>query len=163
VCSASLPPNILHIVADDLGYDDLGHNSVMGNGGKSLTPNINELIDTGVALHEYYTFKVCSPTRASLLTGRYPWGAGFYDMSNDGDHCTSQFELLPAALKRTANYATYALGKWDIGYIVKDCSPTFSGFDTFLGYYSACLSDYWYHWVPGQCDQKGPYVDLSNR
>ena len=55
-----------------------------------------------------------------------------------------------------------ALGKWDVGYIVKSCSPTLSGFDHFLGYYSACLSDYWYHWSPSQCDQQGPYVDLSN-
>jgi hypothetical protein len=67
---ANTHANIMHIVADDLGYDDLGHNSLMGNGGKSLTPNINSLIDTGIAFHEYYTFKVCSPTRASLLTGR---------------------------------------------------------------------------------------------
>jgi arylsulfatase B len=104
--AAANPPHILHIVADDLGYDDLGHGSVMGNSGKSLTPNLNSLIDGGIALHDYYTFKVCSPTRASLLTGRYPWGAGFYDMSNDGDHCTDTFELLPAMLKRTANYTT---------------------------------------------------------
>jgi hypothetical protein len=57
---AAVPPHIIHVVADDLGFDDLGHDSMMGNAGISLTPNINELIDTGVAMHEYYTFKVCS-------------------------------------------------------------------------------------------------------
>ena len=57
--AADRAPHILHVVADDLGYDDLGHSGVMGNNGKSQTPNINELIDSGIALHEYYTFKVC--------------------------------------------------------------------------------------------------------
>eukprot|EP01043_Picozoa_sp_COSAG02_P049809 COSAG02_NODE_5042_length_4700_cov_4.582790_6_plen_165_part_00 len=94
----------------DLGYDDLGHDSVMGNSGKSYSPNINKLMDDGIILHDYYTFKVCSPTRASLLTGRYPWGAGFYDMSNDGDHCTDQFRLVADLLKE-AGYTTHALGK----------------------------------------------------
>eukprot|EP01047_Picozoa_sp_COSAG01_P075546 COSAG01_NODE_12979_length_1654_cov_1.932476_1_plen_166_part_00 len=92
-------PHIIQVVADDLGYDDLGHASVMGNGGKTITPAINQLMEDGIILHDYYTFKVCSPTRASLLTGRYPWGAGFYDMSDDGDHCTSQFKLIAALLK----------------------------------------------------------------
>lgn len=102
--------HIIQVVADDLGYDDLGHDSVMGNSGKSISPNINKLMDDGIILHDYYTFKVCSPTRASLLTGRYPWGAGFYDMSNDGDHCTDQFKLV-ADLLKAEGYTTHALGK----------------------------------------------------
>lgn len=102
------PSDIL--LRTDLGYDDLGHDSVMGNGGKTFSPNINKLMDDGIILHDYYTFKVCSPTRASLLTGRYPWGAGFYDMSNDGDHCTDQFRLVADLLKE-AGYTTHALGK----------------------------------------------------
>ena len=58
--------------------------------------------------------------------------------------------------------------KWDVGSIVKKCTPTYTGFDAFLGYYEACLSDYWYHWSPKQCDKAGfgasksPYFDLSN-
>ena len=102
--------HIIQVVADDLGYDDLGHDSVMGNSGKSFSPNINKLMDDGIILHDYYTFKVCSPTRASLLTGRYPWGAGFYDMSDDGDHCTDQFRLVAELLKEVG-YTTHALGK----------------------------------------------------
>ena len=105
----ALKPHIVMIVADDLGYDDLGHNSVMGNNGTTLTPAINSLIDSGLQLAEYYTFKVCSPSRASLLTGRYPWGAGFYDMSDDDEHCTSEFKLLPQLLKENG-YFTAALG-----------------------------------------------------
>ncbi len=49
----------------DLGYDDLGHNSVMGNGGTTFTPNINNLIDTGVMLDQYYTFKVRTSSSGS--------------------------------------------------------------------------------------------------
>ena len=107
--AAAPRPHIIQVVADDLGYDDLGHKSIMGNGGKTFTPAINELMDGGIILSDYYTFKVCSPTRASLLTGRYPWGAGFYDMSNDGDHCTSEFKLIAELLKE-ANYSTHMLG-----------------------------------------------------
>mgnify|MGYP006078772707 FL=1 len=88
-------------------------------------------------------------------------------MSADDQHCTSEIKLLPALLKENG-YFTVALGKWDIGDIVKKCTPTYSGFDAFLGYYEACLSDYWYHWAPHQCDKKGfgpdalPYVDFVN-
>ena len=42
-------------------------------------------------LSSYYTFRVCAPTRASIQSGRYPWGVGFYDMSDDNNHCTHQF------------------------------------------------------------------------
>lgn len=88
-------------------------------------------------------------------------------MSDDAEHCTSEFKLLPALLKEQG-YFTLALGKWDVGQIAKKCTPTFSGFDAFVGYYSACLSDYWYHWSPNQCDDVGfgpkgaPYVDFQN-
>ena len=61
-------PHIVQIVADDLGYDDLGHDSVMGNSGKSSSPNINELMDNGIILSDYYTcvtacLPACLPAR----------------------------------------------------------------------------------------------------
>jgi arylsulfatase A-like enzyme len=56
--------------------------------------------------------------------------------------------LLPALLKQQG-YETHAIGKWDVGYIKKHCLPTYRGYDTFLGYYTACTSDYWYHGAPG--------------
>jgi hypothetical protein len=82
-----------------------------------------------------------------MLTGRYPWGAGFYDMSNDDDHCTTNSTALPELLK-PLGYKTHALGKWDVGFILKKCTPTYRGFDTFFGYYYACEADYWYHAAP---------------
>jgi arylsulfatase B len=138
LCAAK--PHIVHIVADDLGYNDLG----ALNGNKTLTPALNSLIqEEGVLLTNYYTFRVCAPSRAASMTGRYPWSLGFYDMSNDGMHCVHpSFKMLPELL-RTAGYRTHATGKWDVGYVEEHCTPTFRGFETFLGYYTACTSDYW--------------------
>ena len=67
-------PHLVMVIADDLGYNDIGAR----NGGRTLTPAIDSLIADGVSLSSYYAFKLCSPSRASLLTGRYPWGAGLY-------------------------------------------------------------------------------------
>jgi len=120
-------PNIIQIVADDLGMDDLGAAGQLGNGGLTRTPAINKLIETGVALDHYYTFKVCAPTRTSLMTGRYPYMTGYYDMDNDGNHCVaSNMTMVPAHLKKLG-YATHAIGKWDVGYIKKECTPTYRG------------------------------------
>ena len=69
--------------------------------------------------------------------------AGFYDMSADTDHCTTNSTALPELLK-PLGYKTHALGKWDVGFMKKECSPTYRGFDTFFGYYAACEGDYWY-------------------
>jgi len=138
-------PHLVQIVADDLGYNDLGY----FNGGKTITPTIDGLLQGGVFLSNFYAFRVCAPSRASGLSGRYPWGVGFYDMSYDEHHCIDpRFQLLPAELRR-AGYATHAVGKWDVGHVEQHCTPTFRGFDTFLGYYRACTSDYWYHGAGG--------------
>ena len=94
----------------------------------------------------YYTFKICGPSRTSTLTGRYPWGAGSYDMDTDNDATTTNFTLYPQLL-RNAGYKTAALGKWDVGFMLRNATPTYRGFDTFYGYYLACNADYWYHTV----------------
>ena len=141
--AAAAPPHIIFVVGDDVGANDLGAR----NGGRTQTPTLDGLIAEGITLTDYYAFKICSPSRASMLTGRYPWGAGFYDMSNDGDHTTTNFTLFPELL-RGAGYATAALGKWDAGSALRSATPTYRGFDTFLGYYYACQADYFYHAVP---------------
>jgi len=138
------PPNVLFIVGDDVGYNDFGRQ----NGGKTQTPFIDGLLAEGVMLSDYYTFKICSPSRAAMITGRYPWAAGFYDMNEDTNHCTTNSTALPQLLK-PLGYKTHALGKWDVGYMQKKCSATYRGFDTFFGYYGACQADYWYHGASG--------------
>jgi hypothetical protein len=65
------PPNIIYIIADDLGWKDVGF-----HGSDVKTPNLDRLADTGVELEEFYVQPVCTPTRAALLTGRYPMRYG---------------------------------------------------------------------------------------
>ena len=140
---AVVRPHVLFVMADDLGHGDLGH----FNGGRTHTPAIDELIADGLTLASYYTFKICSPSRAAFHTGRYPWGMGWYDMESDGDHCTSEYELLPSLLRKQG-YAPHALGKWDLGFVEARCHPTRharGGYDSWMGYYEACLQDYWSH------------------
>ena len=100
---------IVQIVADDLGYQDIG---VM-NGNITHTPHINSLFQDGVFLSSFYTFRVCAPSRAASMTGRYPWGVGFYDMSDDPHHCVHpDFKMLPAYLREQGGFRTHATGKW---------------------------------------------------
>jgi arylsulfatase A-like enzyme len=76
-------PSIIHIVADDLGFNDIWQLQSSGrvaNQPNTVTPNIMALIQDGIALTAYHTYKVCAPSRASIMTGRYPWGVGYYDM-----------------------------------------------------------------------------------
>ena len=72
VASEDTRPNIIFVVGDDVGYNDLGST----NGNKTFTPNLNELKADGITLSSYYTFKICSPSRAAMITGRYPWVCG---------------------------------------------------------------------------------------
>ena len=109
----------------DLGYNDLG----IRNGNKTFTPELDALINGGVTLSSYYTFRgtpfgsflgiynaimfapVCAPTRASIQTGRYPWGVGYYDMSDDSNHCVDPtYKMLPQLMK-DKGYSTHMIGK----------------------------------------------------
>jgi len=138
---AAEKPNILLIVADDLGYEDIG----IWNGNITKTPVLNSLISEGAWLSDYYTYTICSPSRSQLNTGRDHWRYGWYDMSDDDNKCAAQnFTLLPQLMK-SGGYATAAYGKWDIGFVQRKCTPTYAGHDEFLGYYKAAMADYWYH------------------
>lgn len=78
------------------------------------TPNIDSIFSSGVALNRYYAQPVCSPTRASILSGRHAIHTGIYmpfDHGVTNEHLDARYTLLPRYLQRSANYTTHAVGK----------------------------------------------------
>ena len=138
-------PNILFILADDLGYGDLSC-----QGGKDIhTPNIDQLFSSGVRFSNFYaSCTVCSPTRASLMTGRYPDMVGVPGLVR-GNKTDNWGYLLPTAITlpdmlKKAGYHTAIIGKWNLG-LEKPNLPNDRGFDFFHGFLSDMMDDYWIH------------------
>ena len=132
-------PNILLILADDVGFSDLGC-----YGGEIATPNLDALAGDGLRLTQFYNSARCSPSRAALLTGLNPLQAGFNNMA--GPLATNNVTI-PEVLK-PAGYRTLMVGKWHLG---EHNPPTDRGFDEFygmLGGFNTC-------WV-----EKGSYSRL---
>lgn len=108
-------PNIILIMADDMGYSDIGC-----FGSEINTPNLDKLASQGIRFTQFYNAARCCPTRAALLTGLYPHQAGVGHMTENrghpsyqgylNDHCVTIGEVL-----RTAGYRTYISGKWHVG------------------------------------------------
>ncbi|MEJ7736801.1 MAG: sulfatase-like hydrolase/transferase [Chitinophagaceae bacterium] len=128
-------PNIIIIVADDLGYGDL---ACYGN--KNIqTPNIDKLAKGGIKFLDFHSNgAVCSPTRASLLTGKYPQSVGISGVITAKDHRDVGLDkseiLIPEVLKKIG-YTTGMAGKWHLGYDTM-YSPVKQGFEIFKGYTS---------------------------
>lgn len=128
--SEGAPPNIVIIMADDLGWGDVG-----ANGADLITtPNIDRLAKEGVRLTSFYAgSNICTPSRAALLTGRYPIRSGMQHVimphTDDG---LPQSEITLPELLKTVGYATGMVGKWHLGHRDKYW-PTNHGFDEFLG------------------------------
>jgi len=124
------PPNIIYIIADDLGWKDVGfHKSDV------KTPNIDQLAKTGVEFKEFYVQPMCTPTRAALMTGRYPFRYGLQTgvIPSSGKYGLPTDEwLLPQALK-DAGYETALIGKWHLGHGKQEYWPNQRGFDYFYG------------------------------
>lgn len=123
-------PHIVYIVADDLGFADVGF-----QGSDILTPNIDRLAAEGAILRHFYTQPLCTPTRAALMTGRYPlrYGLQVGVIPSGGRYGLAQDEfLLPQALQ-AAGYATRMVGKWHLGHADRAFWPRQRGFDYFYG------------------------------
>lgn len=123
-------PHIVYILADDLGFADVGF-----HGSDIKTPNIDRLAATGARLGQYYVQPMCTPTRAALMTGRYPLRYGLQTgvIPSGASYGLSVEEfLLPQALK-TASYRTALVGKWHLGHADKAFWPRQRGFDSFYG------------------------------
>ncbi len=123
-------PNVLLILADDLGWSDIGC-----YGGEIATPTIDALAQDGLRFTQFYNSARCCPSRAALLTGLNPHQAGFPLMSGTlVENCAT----LPEVLK-SAGYATYMVGKWHLG---NQKGPTVRGFDEFYGMLGG-FNSYW--------------------
>ena len=134
-------PNVVYFLADDLGWGDVGW-----HGSEIKTPNLDKLASAGVRLEQFYAQPVCSPTRAALMTGRYPMRHG---LQVGVVRPWAQYGLpleertLPQALKQ-AGYETAIVGKWHLGHFRPEYLPTRRGFDHQYGHYNGAL-DYFTH------------------
>lgn len=128
-CGAAKPPNIVFIYCDDLGYGDLG---VYGS--KIRTPNIDGLATEGVRFTQFYSANpVCSPSRAALLTGRYPTRVGVPRVLGPTDTTgLSLSEQTLAGVLKGVGYQTMCIGKWHLGHLPQFL-PTRRGFDEYFG------------------------------
>ena len=127
---AAEKPNIIVILADDLGNADLGY-----RGSKIKTPNIDKLAMGGVRLESYYGQQLCTPARAALMTGRYPMRHGLQSLVIFPSHkygLPTDEVTLPQALK-AAGYSTAMVGKWHLGHADRKYWPQNRGFDHFYG------------------------------
>jgi len=170
--AAGRRPNLLVILADDLGYGDLSC-----YGAPDLqTPNIDGLVGGGMRFDNFDTnCPVCSPTRAALLTGRYPEWVGVpgvirTDPKNSWGYLSPDARLLPTLLK-PAGYTSALVGKWHLG-LASPNLPNERGFDFFHGFLGDMMDDYYTHRRHSQnymrlngdvMDPKGHATDLFSQ
>eukprot|EP01060_Flectonema_neradi_P003334 TRINITY_DN1213_c1_g1_i2.p1 TRINITY_DN1213_c1_g1~~TRINITY_DN1213_c1_g1_i2.p1 ORF type:complete len:531 (+),score=87.69 TRINITY_DN1213_c1_g1_i2:74-1666(+) len=141
VVAMAAKPNMIFILADDLGYNEMG----FMNGTRGLvTPHLDSLAHDGVIFKNYYVQPICSPTRSAFMTGRYtvrlgtqsnviywdtPWGISLDE------------KFIPQYLKEEG-YDTAMFGKWHLGMFREDYMPAKRGFDYYEGYLQGCQSAY---------------------
>ncbi|XP_077995161.1 arylsulfatase B-like [Glandiceps talaboti] len=141
-------PNIVFVVADDLGWNDIGFNNP-----DLFTPNLDSLAREGVFLNQSYVQPVCTPTRASFMTGYFPYRVGLqHKVLNRAAPAgvPLNFTFLPQKLKEHG-YSTYMIGKWHLGFCKYGYTPDARGFDEFFGHYNA-EEGYYNHSIGGYLD-----------
>jgi arylsulfatase len=127
--AATRPPNIIMIFCDDLGYGDLGC-----YGSNLRTPNLDRMASEGMRFTHFLSANpVCSPSRAALMTGRYPTRVGVPRVLNPMDTTgLPDSEVTLAQLLKARNYKTMCIGKWHLGHLAQYL-PTTRGFDEYFG------------------------------
>jgi arylsulfatase A-like enzyme len=142
-------PNVVFILADDLGRQDCGF---MG-GTEIKTPHLDQLARSGAILDAFYVQPVCSPTRAALLTGRYPMRHGLQVgvVRPWAQYGLPLAERTLAQGLKDAGYATAIVGKWHLGHFRPEYLPTRRGFDHQYGHYNGAI-DYFTHMRDGGFD-----------
>nr|UNO37546.1 sulf3b [Psylliodes attenuatus] len=125
-------PNIVIIIADDVGWNDFG----LHGSNQIPTPNIDALGYNGVILDKFYTQQTCTPSRASLLTGKYPIRLGLQGAPIEtGENRALPFDTpLMSELLKDLGYSTHLVGKWHLGAACNEHTPTMRGFDTHFGF-----------------------------
>ena len=122
------PPNIIILLADDLGWGDL---ACYGNP-IIRTPNLDRLANSGIQFTQFHSAAaICSPSRASLLTGKSPYRIGFYDLQNENIYLRDEEITIPELLKEK-RYETFLAGKWHLSSFEAGMTPDIQGFDYYL-------------------------------
>lgn len=126
-------PHIILIVADDLAWNSIGYSS---DSMAFVTPSLTNLAQKGIVMDNFYAQEVCSPSRGSLLTGRYPLSIGMqYGMvAANAEWGMPLDETTIAEVLGNNGYTTHMLGKWHLGYFSPRFLPTARGFDSWTGY-----------------------------
>ena len=144
-------PNVLFIVADDLGWADVGW-----HGGFGKTPHMDRLVKEGVELDQHYVQPVCTPTRTALMSGRYPGRFGPHSLAPSNLRAMPLGTVTMASMLKSLGYATYQTGKWHLGARI-EWGPNAFGFDHGYGTLTGA-ADPWTHKY-----RVGPYEDTWHR
>lgn len=155
----SKKPNIIIILADDLGWGDVGY-----HGSSIKTPNIDRLAKEGIELNRFYTAALCSPTRAGLLTGRYPDRVGLRAVippwSEFGIDAGEVF--LPQVLAGAGYKNRAIVGKWHLGHSSLKYHPLNRGFTHFYGFLNGNI-DYFTHEREGELDWHNDFAPCYDK
>ena len=153
-------PNVVILVADDLGWGDVSF-----HGSPIKTPNLDRLTAEGVELSRFYVCPVCSPTRAGLMTGRYPIRFGLMRAVvppwREGGLDTREVTL-PEVLARAGYEHRGIFGKWHLGHSDVKYHPLRRGFTEFVGHYNGAI-DYFTHEREGELDWHRNYDTSYDR
>jgi len=137
-CSAQAQPNVLLIIVDDLGWNDVGY-----HGSEIQTPTIDRLVREGVELNRFYVHPTCSPSRSALMTGKAPLRLGFLSpLAKNNVLGLPLSEITMADYFQKNGYQTSLIGKWHLGRFKKEYLPTSRGFDHFYGYLTGGIGHY---------------------
>jgi arylsulfatase A-like enzyme len=144
----SVRPNVLVILADDLGWADVGF-----HGSEIRTPQLDRLAAEGLEINRFYSYPVCSPTRSALLTGRSPMrlGVAYSVIRPWSDACVPPDEHMMPETFRAAGYQTGMCGKWHLGHARAACLPHRRGFESAYGHLNGAI-DYYTHERDGGLD-----------
>ena len=156
--AASKQPHVLFIVLDDLGFDDVGFRSH-----QIRTPHIDGFARSGLVLDQYYVQDVCSPSRSTFMTGRYAMHHGVVDwIPLSSAYGLPLNETTLAQLFKRAGYSCRGVGKWHMGFYKWEHTPTFRGFDSFVGFYGGG-EDYFKHSNQGAYDFRRDPTPMCGR